>query len=214
MLTVYSHKQCKVMEFEFFIGIDVSKNELDFAVQHGDRFLLHREIANEPSAISTFIKELYKYPAFKLDKALFCMEHTGIYNNHLLAYLHKKKACICLEAATQIKNSLGNIRGKNDKIDAIRIAGYAYKQREALRLWKPKREMVQQLAHLAATRLRLITVKKQLKVPLNEHASFNPGKIAKQSLQICSHSLKAIDGDIKRADKAIEQLIQADTELS
>jgi transposase len=125
------------MEFEFFIGIDVSKNELDFAVQQGNCFLFHREIANEPGAINVFLKELGKLPGFKLNKALFCMEHTGIYNNHSLTCLYKKKAQICLEAATQIRNSLGNIRGKNDKIDAIRIAGYAYKEREALRLWQP-----------------------------------------------------------------------------
>jgi len=201
------------MEFDFFIGIDVSKNELDFAIQQGKCFLFHREIANEPVAINAFIKELCKLPGFKLNRALFCMEHTGIYNNHLLTCLYKKKAHICLEAASQIRNSLGNIRGKNDKIDAIRIANYAYDKREKLRLWEPKREVVQQLSHLAATRLRLITVKKQLKTPLKEHAAFSLGKVTRQSLQVCSHSLKAIDEDIDRADKAIEQLIKADAEL-
>jgi transposase len=201
------------MEFDFFIGIDVSKNELDFAVQQGGRFLFHREIANESPALNTFIKELGKLPGFSLNKVVFCMEHTGIYNNHLLTCLYKKKAHICLEAATQIKNSLGNIRGKNDKIDAIRIAGYAYDKRDKLRLWVPKREIVQQLGHLAATRLRLITVRKQLKTPLKEHSAFNPGKVARQNLQVCSHSLKAIDEDIDRADKAIDQLIKADAEL-
>ncbi|MDN3583801.1 IS110 family transposase [Mucilaginibacter flavus] len=202
------------MEFEFFIGIDVSKNELDFAIQQGNRFLFHREIANGQAAINAFIKELEKLPGFSLSKAIFCMEHTGIYNNHALTCLHKKKAHICLEAATQIKNSLGNIRGKNDKVDAIRIAGYAYKERDLLRLWMPKREVVQQLAHLAATRLRLITVKKQLKVPLKEHESFSTNKTSKQNLQACSHSLKAIESDIAKADKAIEQLIAADEELT
>lgn len=201
------------MEFEFFIGIDVSKNELDFAVQQKDRFLLHREIANEPPAINALIKELSTLPGFSLNKAIFCMEHTGIYNNHALACLYKKKAHICLVAATQIKNSLGNIRGKNDKIDAIRIASYAYDKRDKLRLWEPKREVVQQLAHLATTRLRLITIKKQLKVPLKEHSAFSSVKVARQSVQICSHSLKAVNEDIARADKAIDELIQADTEL-
>jgi len=201
------------MEFEFFIGIDVSKNELDFAVQQGKCFLFHREIANEPVAINAFIKELGKLPGFKLNQAIFCMEHTGIYNNHSLTCLYKKKARICLEAATQIRNSLGNIRGKNDKIDAMRIAAYAYDKRDRLRLWVPKRDMVQRLAHLAATRLRLITVKKQLRTPLKEHESFSSGKVSRQNLQICSHSLKAIDEDLNRADKAIEQLIQADPEL-
>ena len=57
-----------------------------------------------------------------------------------------------MEAASQIKNSLGNIRGKNDKIDSIRIAQYAYMNREKLRLWQPKREVIVQLAHISATR--------------------------------------------------------------
>ncbi|RYD86371.1 MAG: IS110 family transposase [Sphingobacteriales bacterium] len=202
------------MEFEFFIGIDVSKNELDFAVQQGGDLLFHREVVNEPKAIIAFIKELGTLQGFKLYNTVFCMEHTGIYNNHLLSCLHKNKASICLEAASQIKNSLGNIRGKNDKIDAIRIARYAYKERETVRLWQPKRETVQQLAHLAATRLRLINVKKQLKVPLREQAAFGTKKAGRQSLQICSHSIKAIEADITRADKAIGQLIAEDEELT
>ncbi len=121
------------MELNYFIGCDVSKNELDFSIQRGKQFVSHHEIKNEPQAIKTFVNELAKLPEFNLSKAIFCMEHTGIYNNHLLVYLHKKKANICLEAATQIKNSLGNVRGKNDKVDAMRIAEYAYKNR--LRRW-------------------------------------------------------------------------------
>jgi hypothetical protein len=61
------------MEFEFFIGIDVSKNELDFAVQQGKVFLFHREIVNEPGAIKAFMKELERQGNFRLDKAIFCM---------------------------------------------------------------------------------------------------------------------------------------------
>ncbi|MDB4924282.1 IS110 family transposase [Mucilaginibacter sp.] len=202
------------MEFEFFIGIDVSRNELDFAIQKGERLLFHREIVNESAAISAFLKELGRLPGFVMHKAVFCMEHTGIYNNHLLQVLYKKKSNICLEAATQIRSSLGNIRGKNDKIDAIRIAGYAYDKQHKLCLWQPKREVVQELSHLAATRSRLISVKKQLKVPLKEHAAFSTKRTGRRNLQVCSHSLKAIDADIARADKAIEQLIAGDEELA
>jgi transposase len=202
------------MGFEFFIGIDVSKNELDFAIQQGERMLFHREISNEPAAISVFLKELGNLPGFIMHKAVFCMEHTGIYNNHLLQVLYKKKANICLEAANHIRSSLGNIRGKNDRIDAIRIAGYAYDKQYKLRLWQPKREVVQELSHLAATRSRLISVKKQLKVPLKEHAAFSSKRTGRQNLQVCSHSLKAIDADIARADKAIELLIAGDEELA
>ncbi|WCT13230.1 IS110 family transposase [Mucilaginibacter jinjuensis] len=202
------------MEFDFFIGIDVSKDELDFAVRNTGGFLYHRAIANQPEAIGTFIKELCKIPGFDLTRAVFCMEHTGIYNNHSLSYLHKRNAHICLEAATQIKNSLGNIRGKNDKIDAKRIAQYAFDQQKKLSLWSPKREVIQELSSLSVTRLRLISVKKQLKTPLKEHGLFSSKKIAKQNVTICAHALKAIEADLARADKAIEKIIAADPELN
>lgn len=201
------------MEFRFFIGIDVSKNELDFAVRQGKQLLFHREIANQPNAIKAFINELVKLPDFDLNQAVFCMEHTGIYNNHLLVCLHKRKAHTCLEAATQIKRSLGNIRGKNDKIDAIRIAEYAYTNREKLRLWTPKREVVQQLSHLAATRSRLIRAKKMLKTPLSEYGTFVQKNIAKQNTSVCSSTLNAIKTDLKKVEKAISEVIAADPEL-
>jgi transposase len=203
----------KVMEFTYFIGTDVSKNELDFAVMHGSILLFHREIANTPEAISGFIKELGRLPGFDLSQTIFCMEHTGIYNNHLLVYLHKKKANIWLESALQIKNSSGKLRGKNDKVDAIRIADYACMKRDKVRLWVPKREVIRQLADLTAARTRLIAAKKILKTPLQESSSFSPSKLIRQSVSVCSQALKAIDADLDRAEKAIDELIAKDTEL-
>jgi transposase len=203
----------KVMEFTYFIGTDVSKNELDFAVMQGKTLLFHKEINNAQSEIIAFIKELDNLPGFNLATAVFCMEHTGIYNNHLLACLHKKGANIWLEAAIQIKNSSGKLRGKNDKIDAIRIADYAYTQRDKVRLWAPKRGILQQLTHLTAARTRLIEAKKMLKTPLAEQDSFSDKKNVAPGASVCSHTLKAIDADLQRADQKIDQLIAADPEL-
>jgi len=75
------------MEFEFFIGIDVSKNELDFSVQQGKTFLFHKEIINDPDVINALLKELCRQKGFSINKAVFCLEHTGIYSNHLLSCL-------------------------------------------------------------------------------------------------------------------------------
>jgi transposase len=201
------------MEFEFFIGIDVSKNKLDLSVQQGKCFLYHQEIANEPSAINAFLKELAKRPGFLLAKAVFCMEHTGIYNNHLLYCLHKKKASIWLEAAIQIKKSMGATRGKNDKVDSERIASYAYKNRDDVRLWEPKREAVQQLAYLSATRSRLITYRKALKTPQKESSRFIKKDIINMSANSCSSTLKGIAADLAKVEKAISSIITADAEL-
>lgn len=201
------------MEFTYFIGCDVSKNELDFAVMQGKNLLFHKEIANKQEAIKLFVNELKKLPGFDLSQAVFCMEHTGIYNNHALVYLHKKKANICLEAATQIKNSLGNIRGKNDKVDAIRIAEYAYKNREELRLWEPKRDIIQQLAQLAATRSRLITARKMLKTAVNENKEFVKKSIASQQEKLCARTLNSIEADLEKVEDQMEEFIENDEEL-
>lgn len=63
------------------------------------------------------------------------MDHTGIYNNPLLNYLHSKKANTWLEQATQIKASMGVSGEKNDKVDSQKIGLYAYKNREDVKLW-------------------------------------------------------------------------------
>ena len=201
------------MEFTFCIGTDVSKNELDFAVMQGRQLLFHREIENNVKAINVFLKELLKLPGFDLRQALFCMEHTGIYNNHLLVCLHKKKANICLEAASQIKNSLGNLRGKNDKIDSIRIAEYAYRNRYELRLWTPKREILTELSQLASTRSRLIEARKILTTAICENHGFINKKTARQNESLCSRTLKAIDLDLLKTDRTIDIIISEDPEL-
>ncbi|WP_207427623.1 hypothetical protein [Pedobacter sp. SYSU D00535] len=54
-------KQVRGMELAFFIGIDVSKNELDFAVMHGKQQLLHRETGNNSKAIKLFLKNSFSF---------------------------------------------------------------------------------------------------------------------------------------------------------
>ncbi|MFD2934606.1 hypothetical protein [Spirosoma flavum] len=68
----------------------------------------------------------------------------------LLAFYKQVKrvsggAARAVEHPIHIKESLGMIRGKNDKVDAQRIAFYAYKNREEVHLWTPKREVIQKL---------------------------------------------------------------------
>ena len=62
---------------------------------------------------------------------------------------------IWLESSLQIKQAGGMQRGKTDKVDAQRIAQYAYRFRDQMRLWEPPRQIIQKLAFLSATRQRL-----------------------------------------------------------
>lgn len=200
------------MDYQFFIGIDVSKGTLDFAVLTGREKQFQLQTTNDLAGIRQFWKQLKEQPSFTLGQAVFCMEHTGIYNQHLLNFLYSKKAAVCLESAIHIKRSVGLQRGKNDQVDACRIAQYTYKNREALRLWQPKRQAIIQLKELAGLRSRLLNAKKQLTIPAKETALFNK-ELAQQTVKLCKASADALASDLKKVEAAIGKLVAADEDL-
>lgn len=201
------------MNYTHFIGIDVSKNWLDFTIMHESQVLKYDRIENSLSAIKDFFKGLKRFGSFRLKHSLVCMEHTGIYNNHLLVYLTKLKANICLESGMHIKQSSGLKRGKNDKVDSQRIAMYAYKNRDEIKLWEPKRDVLVGLKYLTTLRNRIITVLKQLKTPLKETISFVSKAEQKKITDHCESSIAALKNDLVRINKEIESIIMADDEL-
>jgi len=202
------------MEKTYFIGVDVSKNELDFAIVNSNKVLFHLEVTNDKTGIDSFIKQLKKQTEFSFHNSLFCMEFTGIYNNILLNYLSANQAFIWVENARQINDSMGTLRGKTDKLDSIMIAQYAYKNRENPRLWSPKREVIQEIDRLTAIRLRLKNAAKMLQTPLSDAKNFIGKKAHKSTCNACQDSINALKKDIKNIEKEIEQLIKNDPELA
>ena len=201
--------------FSFFIGIDISKATLDFAVVVAKKLLFHYQSTNDKAGIKSFVKHLKSQcPDADFTNSLYCMEHTGIYNNHLLNYLHSKKAKIWLEHPIHIKDSLGMIRGKNDKIDAQRIANYAYKNRDEVRLWMPKRDVIQKLDRLTAMRNRLVKTRKMLQSPLTDSDGFISKKDHNEAKKACQSTMDALKKDIKQVQKDIDTTIQGDPYLN
>lgn len=203
----------KDKNYSYFIGIDVSKNKLDYSVIQKKDFLFHRETENQPEAILAFINVLKTLPGFKLAKALFCLEHTGIYSNHLLACLHKLKARIVVENSLHIKNSSGLIRNKYDKIDSLRIATYALKNKDDLRLWAPKRPVIVQLSHLATLENRLLSLQVALSMPLKEQAAFSSKASCRENKLLCQNSRDAIKADLLKIGARIKSLVDTDERL-
>lgn len=202
------------MELNLFIGIDVSKKTLNYElVEQGERKLTY-ESENSFEGIESFIKELSRQKDFELSKAVFCMEYTGIYNNHLLAYLTEIKTNIWLENPIHIKRSLGLVRGKNDSIDALRIAMYAYKNRDEVKLWEPERKVIKMLKGLSGVRSRIIKSIESLQTPIDEIKNFVDKETIKKIKKACSSSLNALKKDLKEINNKIIELIKSDDRLS
>ena len=71
-------KRCGPPPRSFFIGIDISKATLDFAIVVANKLLFHFQSTNDKAGIGAFIKHLkVQCPAANFTNCLYCMEHTA-----------------------------------------------------------------------------------------------------------------------------------------
>lgn len=201
------------METQYFLGVDVSKKKFDAALTMDGKNFHEAQIENNPTAIQLFFRSLKKQLS-SLKGVIVCLEHTGIYGLPLLDFLVKNEIKVSVEPALQIKQSQGMVRGKNDQIDAKRIAIYAYKNRENLHFWRPQRHCIQQLKALLLLRERMVKVRVQLKVPINESEEFIASSILKQTVANCQKTLRALENDIERIEREIDVLVSSDERLT
>ena len=200
------------METIYFLGIDISKKKLDSALTIDGRQFHEVQIENRTKTIMGFVRDLKKKLS-SLDNLVVCVEHTGVYGMPLLDVLVKNKIKTCVYAAMQIKKSLGITRGKNDRIDAMRIAQYAFKNKEDLVFWKPQRECLQKMKALLATRERLVKTRVQLEVPIAECNEFIAPSIRKEMTTYCRLAINAIKKEIVRIERAIDELVKTDPQI-
>ena len=123
------------MDIRYFIGIDVSKSTLDWAVFDGRTIVFESHSPNTESGIKQTLRTISGLKGFTITTSLVCLEHTGIYNALLLAELANSAYPTWLESSLQIKQAGGLQRGKSDRIDSQRIAEYAFRFRDRVRLW-------------------------------------------------------------------------------
>jgi transposase len=204
--------KANLMETVYFLGVDVSKKSLDAALTIDGKSFHEVHVTNLNKSIESFFRDLKRQ--FPFSNLIVCLEHTGIYCQPLLDFLVKNKIRVCIEPARQIKLSQGITRGKSDQLDAKRIAQYAYKNRESLIFWKPQRPCIQKLKALLVARERMINVKVQLEVPLNECSEFIEASIRKDMIKYCQKPIEAIQQGIKKIELAIDQLIEDDAKLT
>jgi transposase len=211
VLTILKHKS---MDFKNFIGIDISKDTFDYALIKDSNLSIpiSGKTTNNPSGLVKF-EEFLKRQGIDMGETLFCMEHTGIYCRLLSQYLVENNCHVWLEMPVQIIRSQGVQRGKNDHIDAIRIAEYACEKKDKAVLWQPPREVVLQINDLLTLRDRLIESRKSLKQPIKEFQDAGFKDTARLIESRCSGTLKALDKEIGQIEKELDKLINKDSNL-
>ena len=138
------------------------------------------------------------------------MEATGNYTYELCLFLEQQSVDYSIQSPIHLKRSFGLTHGKNDKVDASRIAYYAYLHREDIKLSKLASDSVRKLKALIAERKSLVVeiarCKSQLK-EVGEHAP-SAGTVKRtEALQ------EFLESQVESIEEEMAQTIEADEQM-
>ena len=193
------------------VGIDISKLTFDVRI-HSSQF--YQQFENSNKGFVKLLKWVYKNSSFSKENILFIFEHTGLYSHQLAVYLTEQEVSFSLVPGLEIKRSLGIVRGKNDKVDATKIALYAYRLRDEIEPTILPSEQIQELKSLLSLRERIVKQRAGYKACLKEQKRIlSKGKnlvLLNSQEKIINHLSKHIES----IEKEMQKIIKSDELLN
>jgi transposase len=196
---------------QFFIGIDVSKPYFDasllMVVNHLKKEIISQKFDNTADGIKIFSNWLKtnKVPFNK--NTLLVIENTGIYHRLLWSFCSSKKLSIHIGNAAHIKWSFGIARGKNDKIDSIRLSQYGFKESDTLKTAPVLNPALMQLKDLMTARTKLLSQINSIKVYIKELKNVSDTGVQKTLELAYQQALDGMAASIKNLEAEIRSII-------
>jgi transposase len=187
------------------IGIDISSKTLDICVK-GTK-TAYFSIENQQPAIKAFFKK------YQGEDVLVAMENTGRYNWNLFEALPSFNFQVYVIPPLHLKRSLGLIRGKNDKADALRICLFIEKNQAETALWKPASPAVKRIKVLLAERSSRVKMKSQLLKQQHDYKLMKGIALDKELLKLNKKLIEAVERQLKEIEARIEAAVQEDGQL-
>ena len=199
---------------KIYVGIDISKEKCNLCYRSGLEIVREEECSNDVKALKKAFKSALKTLGATIDAVLICAEYTGRYIYPLTVACQELDLFLWLDDPTRIKNSMGLTRGKNDAIDAARIAEYAFRYSDkAVRYTMPDATLVS-MKNLLSDREFLLTDKKRYQAQLSDQKRYMAPGDFKHKNSRWRKIIKSIDEQIAAIDAEIEALIAADPVLA
>lgn len=192
------------------IGIDVSKPHLDVAMLDERGILMgEQQVPNTPSGVRKFLRASVVKCAHKQD-LLVCLEPTGHYSSVVVNTLLGLGVPVWLAHPTDIQKSIGLQRGKDDKVDARRIAQYAFRFRDKARLLDQHYLGFNELKELLSVRDALVRDLAAQRGRRSDNLQYM-GRDAKACVSKCIDRIaKALERSIADVEQRVEQLVKRD----
>lgn len=193
------------MKFKEFVGIDISKLTFDVVLQSNQAFI---QCSNKLEGFKKLVNWSIKQSQFTKDETLFCMEHTGIYSLPLASYFAENGFHFIMIPGLQIKRSMGIQRGKDDKIDAKRIAQYAYQKRDSLHPSTLPAKDILYLRKLMSLRDRYVKQKAGFLKDKKEYRDFLKHSENKFIFQLIDSSIRELEKKIAKIEYEMKKIVE------
>lgn len=193
------------------IGIDMSKLTFDVRI-HSSQF--YKQFENNNKGFAKLLKTVNKHSMYPKENILFVFEHTGLYSHQLSVYLTENKVPFLLIPGLEIKRSLGIARGKDDKVDATKIALYAYRLRDEIEPTILPSEQIQELKRLLSLRERIVKQRAGYKASLKEQKRILPKGKNLILLNSQEKIIKYLSKHIETIEKEMQKIIKSDELLN
>lgn len=192
------------------IGIDVSKKTLDV---HDYKLNKHKVFKNQTAGYEQILAWVNKNHNNELESMLFCFEDTGIYSLSLSLFMQENRLAYLVIPSLEMKRSMGMARGKNDKIDAFKIAEYGYLRRENITPTRMAPEMLLKLKDLLTTRERMVKHRGAYLNHLKELTTFYKREKNLLLFESQERMVGELSEQIKLIEKEMEKLIEQDPSM-
>jgi len=198
------------MEKKEFLGIDVSKQEVDCYLYGLKK---HSKFANTKSGFKKMKIWMEKHLG-DLQDLLICFEHTGIYAVPLQLFCEKEGIAYAQVSGLEVKRSLGIQRGKNDRVDATRLSEYAYLHRGKLKLTSLETEQLLQLKYLLSFRSRLVRQRAGYRATIKDYQRFLSLKKGDLLIKSQQQMIDVLTKQIKALEKELEGLLKEEEQIN
>jgi len=189
---------------KFYIGIDISKDDFAASIltNPNSPVLSKIEIQNDVSGFELFETWLINSKITQ-DNCVICLEATGVYGEAFSYWFVAKGYNVAIEQPLKVNRAFSEKSHKNDKVDSQKIAMYAFRFLDELRIWNPKSDIIEQLKALLMTREQLVQQKtasintlKSLKIKVVQTPLVN--RIYEKNIENLKKQIAQIEKEIKR----------------
>ncbi len=198
------------MKIKETVGIDVGKMKNEVRIHTNQKY---KNFDNTVTGITSMIKWTLASSNYAKEQILFAFEHTGIYSQQISVYLTENGFNYVMLPGLEIRRSMGITRGKDDKIDAKKIALYTYRRKDELKPYELPSKNIKEIKSLLNLREKLVKQRSGYKATLCEYKRFLKRKENTTLFSVHEKMINELTKQINKIENNLMDIVDNDENL-